>query len=495
MNYFQNIFETAKEDARMNHTAASAEVATPNKSAYLYWIDGQTANKSVGPAISLKVNAGDEITPEVWAKFENKISYNRNLSIATIASFLGGNFAFTGGFEGFTTTQTANSFSSALTTGGLMNDTGDDTPFAYLNYILLGTDMSLLDADSKRVPLEAGFDPGEEALPNGHALVRLNQPIKPTQAGYLYIWLSNESENTKVWFDDFKVTHKQVLTTQATDYGVWGDVVREEKLDEESYRFGYQWQFAEKDEETGWSHFELREYDAVVGRWLIIDPVRQYFSPYNAMRSDPINSIDPDGGFDTKFGANWYAFWNGGGDVYKVEAGAHKGEWAVGNQFQFGENSVGVGYKQTFDWGIDAGFNGKIGVNFGPQIGEHISAIEGADIALASFNVFDWNFGVGYTSKDGLTFETKSFDWFTGEAKQFVAIDVLGGGAKLERTLNVGSSSSTDNLEVHGGLIVTVKAVNHLNGKDDRVETGSVSAGARAGIGIDLDGKFTFKRK
>ncbi len=46
----------------------------------------------------------------------------------------------------------------------------------------------------------------------------------------------------------------------------WGDVIREQKADTSVYRFGYQGQFSERDLETGWSHFELREYDPVIGR-------------------------------------------------------------------------------------------------------------------------------------------------------------------------------------------------------------------------------------
>ncbi|HRX30286.1 MAG TPA: hypothetical protein P5349_00200 [Tenuifilaceae bacterium] len=34
------------------------------------------------------------------------------------------------------------------------------------------------------------------------------------------------------------------------------------------YRFGYQGQFAEKDEETRLDHFEARDYDSRLGRWL-----------------------------------------------------------------------------------------------------------------------------------------------------------------------------------------------------------------------------------
>lgn len=60
------------------------------------------------------------------------------------------------------------------------------------------------------------------------------------------------------------------------------------------YRLGYQGQ--EKDDETGWSAFDLRMLDSKIGRWLSPDPYRQYVSPYLAMGNNPINRIDPDGG-------------------------------------------------------------------------------------------------------------------------------------------------------------------------------------------------------
>ncbi len=60
------------------------------------------------------------------------------------------------------------------------------------------------------------------------------------------------------------------------------------------YRFGYQGNFAEKDDETGWNHFELREFDPIIGRWLVPDPKRQYWiSCYVAMGNNPINLVDP----------------------------------------------------------------------------------------------------------------------------------------------------------------------------------------------------------
>ncbi|MCL9807670.1 hypothetical protein NAT51_19260 [Flavobacterium amniphilum] len=44
--------------------------------------------------------------------------------------------------------------------------------------------------------------------------------------------------------------------------------------------------------------FELRLWDGRLGRWLTVDPMGQYFSPYLGMGNNPISRIDPDGGAD-----------------------------------------------------------------------------------------------------------------------------------------------------------------------------------------------------
>ena len=42
--------------------------------------------------------------------------------------------------------------------------------------------------------------------------------------------------------------------------------------------------------------FELRNFDAVVGRWNSVDPYRQFHSLYVEMGNDPVSNVDPDGG-------------------------------------------------------------------------------------------------------------------------------------------------------------------------------------------------------
>ena len=82
-------------------------------------------------------------------------------------------------------------------------------------------------------------------------------------------------------------------------------------------RNGYQGQFSEEDDETGWNSFELRNYDAVVGRWLSVDPMRQYWSPFFSMGNNPVSRVDPDGGTD-----DWIPKVDKNGNTYYVaEAG------------------------------------------------------------------------------------------------------------------------------------------------------------------------------
>ncbi len=60
------------------------------------------------------------------------------------------------------------------------------------------------------------------------------------------------------------------------------------------YRYAYQGQ--EKDTETGKEAFQLRLWDARIGRWLTTDPYGEFSSPYLGMGNNPISNIDPDGG-------------------------------------------------------------------------------------------------------------------------------------------------------------------------------------------------------
>jgi RHS repeat-associated protein len=142
------------------------------------------------------------------------------------------------------------------------------------------------------------------------------------------------------------VWKKSDALEKSTNYQSWGGVLREQKwvdLDVK-YRYGYQGKYAEKDDETGWDHFELREYDPIIGRWFQTDPEGQFFSPYVGMSNDPVNGTDPDGGWvkgagffnnlfksDSRIHAERYASsWSSStSDYYAAKAGDAWGVYSV----------------------------------------------------------------------------------------------------------------------------------------------------------------------
>ena len=137
-----------------------------------------------------------------------------------------------------------------------------------------------------------------------------------------------------------------ISAIEQTDYYAHGSVMPGRNyVGASAYRYGYQGQFAEKDPETNKDNFELRQWDGLLGKWSSTDPYGQYHSPYLGMSNNPVNFIDPNGGFDTKLGAWLYSAFNGGEVGYATD----KGEWYVGGQFELTKD-FGVGYQRTFEF-------------------------------------------------------------------------------------------------------------------------------------------------
>ncbi|KIA95229.1 hypothetical protein OC25_07915 [Pedobacter kyungheensis] len=94
------------------------------------------------------------------------------------------------------------------------------------------------------------------------------------------------------------ITRNKTVSGQAdvifsSDYYPFGSPL---SLSAGNYRYGYQGQYAEIDNETGWNNFDFRMYDAQIGRWMSTDPYEEHHSPYLAMGNNPVTTVDPDGG-------------------------------------------------------------------------------------------------------------------------------------------------------------------------------------------------------
>ena len=78
-----------------------------------------------------------------------------------------------------------------------------------------------------------------------------------------------------------------------------------------------------------------------IGRWLTTDPAGQYASPYLGMGNDPINGIDPDGGYKTRLGR--FVAWVGGG---------FKGSFVNNEGSRFANQRFGILTTGNLDGGI-----------------------------------------------------------------------------------------------------------------------------------------------
>ncbi len=207
--------------------------------------------------------------------------------------------------------------------------------------------------------------------------------------GLMYIYIANETnDDINVYFDNLTITHTRLQVVETTDYYPFGMVMRKETPSQgqglySRYRYGYQGQYAEFDPETGYNHFELRQYGSRIGRWTATDPYRQYASPYVGMGNNPISGVDPDGAY-TRFGS-WVrsgfglrgksyqsGFDNNGKEVwgFNTKTGSHFGTFGEGVQTlrAWEPNFFGDAKSWINDLPIGAGYIGNTAYDVADQL-------------------------------------------------------------------------------------------------------------------------------
>ncbi|MBO9563695.1 MAG: hypothetical protein J7621_13015 [Niastella sp.] len=257
------------------------------------------SGNKVGPAIVLKVMSGDKVNIGVKSFYKSGGTAGvYNDPVADIITLLAsGIVGMAGESKGSLTDLNGGSspLIGALNSFRSGNNPNQPTkPKAYLNWILLDEQLKYIAAGSGAQPLQspdaiyALATPGELTMPKN---------------GFLYIYVSNETQSWDVFFDNLSIQHKTGPIVEDTHYYPFGLTMASisskavGRLDN-SYKYNGIEQNKDLDLNTYDAFY--RNLDPQIGRWWQIDPKiedMEMWSPYISNYDNPLLYSDPKGDF------------------------------------------------------------------------------------------------------------------------------------------------------------------------------------------------------
>ncbi len=280
---------------------------TPNDSVSKVDYTG-TSGQTTGPSLLLKVMSGDTVKIGVQCYYNSNTLTTTNTSFTSVLNSLAAGIMGTptGGAEGTLSGYTS---STGTVYGGLSSflSTKDQAPpsgypKAYLNYIFLDDQFNYVSSLSGAVAAASGTYPA-----GSMNTVAPGSQIALNKNGYLYIWVSNETQGWDVFFDNLAVQYKQGPVLEENHYYPFGLSMagisdKAVKTQYPANRFkansGSELQNQEFSDGSGLESYDavFRMYDPQIGRFWQIDPlaeVGESWSPYSFVLDNPIAFNDP----------------------------------------------------------------------------------------------------------------------------------------------------------------------------------------------------------
>lgn len=248
----------------------------------------------VGSVLTIPVGPGDKIDASVYAKYlaptgtSNPTAAVGNLVLAAITGSTG-----TANYEGAINSSFGNE--GSMITNLFSGDVSSTEPMAFINLMFLPEEVGeSIDAN------HFAFAQVSSASSNNHALLELPETFEAPSAGYVVVYLSNESNTlSEVYFDDLQVTVRESPVIQTQDFYPFGlsfhnfnrVTVRPNRR-----KFNGVEQIQDLDIDMYQTLFRL--YDPAIGRFHQVDPMTDFIpgiTPYQFGFNNPIYFNDPDG--------------------------------------------------------------------------------------------------------------------------------------------------------------------------------------------------------
>jgi RHS repeat-associated protein len=302
---FYNIDSTSYATSAVPGGYPTDTTTVPNDSVAM--VDGSPGNHTQGPAIILKVMTGDSISIGVKSYYlSGGTAGNNSSSLNSVLNTLAGGLVALGGGGGHGTLPTLDNSSGSPVYNALntyfyptYDSTPGSRPKAYLNWMLLDNQFNYVSGNNQSGAIPVG---------NPNTLNTLATTIKLKHSGYLYIWVSNETQNWMVFFDNLSIEDFSGPMLEENHYYPFGltmagisDKAIKTQYATNKYRYnGKELQNQEFSDGSGLEQYDYgaRFQDPQLGIWHNLDPLAdksRRWSPYTYGLDNPIRFIDPDG--------------------------------------------------------------------------------------------------------------------------------------------------------------------------------------------------------